>query len=178
MKGGRAELNSRHNRRQRLISAAVTLLIVAVLLGFVFGVWLLGVRVDDDGMAPTVSRGDVIFFNRLSRFVRTPERGDIIAYSTADGIKLGRIAALPGEAVQSDGGKLYINGILLDERIYTEFVNPDMPELALNKNEYFIMPDARESMLPQPNRMAIHIDDFVGRAWIRVTPISKFGVFE
>ena len=178
MKDGRTQLNRMTQRRSRLVSAVITLLVTAALLALVFGVWLLGIRVDDSGMAPTISRGDIIFFDRLSRFVRVPERGDIIAYSTADGIKLGRIVGMPGEAVDTDGGKLYLNGVLLDERLYSEFVNPDMDNTVLGRNEYFIMPDARAAMDPEPAHMVIPIESFVGRALIRVAPISRFGVFE
>lgn len=178
MKDSRAELNKQGYKRQRLIGACVTLGIVAVLLVFVFCVWFTGIRIDDSGMSPTLERGDVVFFDKLSRFVRRPERGDIIAYSGADGIKLGRIVALPGERVETAGGKLYINGVLLDERVYTDEPDPDMQETLLLENEYFLMPDARSAMVAQPGGMIVSIDEFLGKAAIRVSPIEEFGVFE
>ncbi|MEG1548052.1 MAG: signal peptidase I [Clostridia bacterium] len=177
MKGRSVALQSEH-KRARAVDITITLAVVCVALLFTFLVWLVALRVDDEGMAPTIRNGDVVFFNKLDYFMSAPKRGDIVAYRDGDAVHVGRVVALPGETVCADGGNIYIDGMLLNESVYTYDLSPDIQPIVLDTAKWFIMPDDRANMCNTPQTMIIPINRIIGSAMLRVSPIDRFGIFE
>lgn len=163
----------RLHRKNVLFSLMAAILITALVLGFFFQ----GTQIADEGMAPVLRAGDVILFSRLSKFLRTPQRGDVYAAYIDGALRLGRIVGLPGECVQIDKGNVYINGIFLDENAYAQYADTEMPETKMEDAEYFLLPDCREYMLLSPANMRIKADDLRGRAFLRVAPFKSAGLF-
>ena len=71
----------------------------------------------------------------------------------------------------------------LDEHYGNEVMeNPGIAEepLVLGDDEYFVLGDNRNNS--QDSRAAnvgvIHKDDLLGRAWVRIWPLNKFGVIK
>ena len=92
-----------------------------------------------------------------------------------------RIIGLPGETVQILSGMVYIDGMRLDEHYGNEIMeNPGIAEepLTLGEDEYFVLGDNRNNS--SDSRASdvglIHRKDLIGRAWIRVWPLSQIGV--
>ena len=76
---------------------------------------------------------------------------------------------------------MYINGVLLDEHYGNALINDPgqaAQPITLGDDEYFVMGDNRNNS--QDSRSAnvglIHRDELLGRAWVRIWPIDKFGV--
>lgn len=175
----RVERNRAEHKRQRAYTWLWSLFVVAMVLTLFFTVWLFGVQVRDNGMAPAVEAGDVILFDRLAKLFQTPARGDILAFSAADGgTCVGRVVALPGEAVAIVGGRVYIGGILLDERAYAMGALPaDMQTTALPLGCFFVLPDDRTCAVVDAETLTIEASQIKGRAFMRVSPISRIGIF-
>ena len=111
-------------RRQGLIGILV---MVVAALGFRSAVadWY---DVPTGSMQPTILIGDRIFVNKLAYDLTVPftgievarwsdpARGDIVICSSpADGVRLvKRVIALPGDVIAMQGGRLVINGDVLD----------------------------------------------------------------
>ena len=85
--------------------------------------------------------------------------------------------------MQITDGYVYINGTLLDEHYGNAVMNN--PGLAaepvtLGPDEYFVLGDNRNNS--QDSRSAnvgvIHRDELLGRAWIRIWPLDRFGVIK
>ena len=179
----RVQLNAQSHHKLRthiwIWSVCVTLLALI----FIFAIWLHAVQITDGGMAPTLNSGDVILFDRLSKFAVSPRRGDIVAYQGPErfagdfSVLVGRIVALPGETVAITGGAVYINGILLDEAVYVSAQSPDIAEYIVPKQIYFILPDSRADMLPDIDGLSVHVDRILGRAFVRVAPLNHVNVF-
>ena len=128
--------------------------------------------------------------NRSQRFfygnytVRYPKRYDIVVfpYQYQDNTYyIKRIIGLPGETVQILSGMVYIDGMRLDEHYGNEIMeNPGIAEepLTLGEDEYFVLGDNRNNS--SDSRASdvglIHRKDLIGRAWIRVWPLSQIGV--
>lgn len=167
-------------RTLRLYTWVFTLLASLAAVAVLFTVCFFGVQVRDTGMAPAVMPGDVILFDRLAKHVKAPSRGDIAAYTgiTGAGSYIGRIVGLPGERVDVYEGRVYINGMLLDERSYAqgglagEIQNHTVPE-----GHYFILPDDRTHSLVDADKLTVEASRIRGKAFVRVSPLQRLGIF-
>ncbi len=177
MKPLRCAENRAEYRRARRIGLLAGAGVCALVLLFVFCVWFTAVRVEDDGMSPTLHAGDAVLFDRLSKYVAAPARGDMIACRGEGGLWLGRIVALPGETVAAQNGRLFINGVLLNESLYTSEPAPDIDEYTLPDGCYFVLPDARSDMQLDLAAMTVAALDIYGRASIRIAPAYRIGLF-
>lgn len=94
-----------------------------------------------------------------------------------------RIIGLPGETVQIDEkGNIYINGEILQENYGKEVIKPENVGIAaepitLGEDEYFVMGDNRNNSSDSRTEVVgnIHRKDIIGRAWLRIWPLSEFG---
>lgn len=163
------------------------------LLGVLCLTWVVitfvGQRTEVDGasMEPTLSNGDNLIVDKLSYRFRDPERFDIIVFPFKYKEKtyyIKRIIGLPGETVQIDEqGNIYINGEMLSESYGREIIRPENVGLAsepivLGEDEYFVMGDNRNNSTDSRFAQVGNIkrEDIIGRAWIRIWPLSGFGV--
>lgn len=129
---------------------------------------------------PAVQPGDVILFDRLSKYFQTPARGDIVAFSdaTGEGMFVGRVVGLPGETVAISGGRVYVGGILLDERAYAMGALPaDLAETELPVGCFFILPDDRVDAVVDAGKLTVDASRIRGRAFVRVSPLGRIGLF-
>ena len=94
-----------------------------------------------------------------------------------------RIIGLPGETVQiDDDGNIYIDGELLQESFGREVIRPETVGIAsepvvLGDDEYFVMGDNRNNSTDSRTEIVgnIHRSEIIGRAWVRIWPLSKMG---
>lgn len=162
------------------------------LLGVLCLTWLVitfvGQRTEVDGssMEPMLSDGDNLIVDKITYRFRDPERFDIIVFPfqhEKETYYIKRIIGLPGETVQIDEkGNIYIDGELLSENYGREIIRPERVGIARNPivlgdDEYFVMGDNRNSSRDSRTEIVgnIHRDDIIGRAWLRVWPLSEMG---
>lgn len=143
-------------------------------------------QVSGESMETTLSDGDHLIVDKISYRFRDPERYDIVVFPyrlEENTYYIKRIIGLPGETVQIVDGYVYINGVQLDEHYGNEIM--EKPGIAaepvtLGEDEYFVLGDNRNNS--QDSRTAsvgvIHRDEILGRAWVRIWPLSDFGVIK
>ena len=159
----RVARNQAEYARLRLYTWLWAFGVAGVTLALLFTVWLFGVQVRDSGMAPAIEPGDVILFDRLAKYFQSPARGDIVAFS---------------DAVAVSGGRVYINGSLLDERAYAMgALAEDCPETHIPEGSFFILPDDRSDALTDAPKLMVDASRIKGRALVRVSPLSRIGIF-
>ena len=138
-------------------------------------------------MQPTLYSGDNLIVDKISYRVQEPKRFDIIVfpYQYADKTYyIKRIIGLPGETVRIDEkGNIYINGEILEENYGKEtiaFAGLAKETITLKDDEYFVMGDNRNdsSDSRDPSVGNIKRNNIIGRAWIRIWPLSEFGKIE
>ena len=82
----RTEGRARTYRNARRIGWLFSVLVTIAVLCLVFFIWLSPLRIIDESMAPELKSGEVVLCDRVGKFVRMPERGDIVLFSTGDGL--------------------------------------------------------------------------------------------
>ena len=178
------------NRIMReLLNTAIYLLCV---LG---AVWLVitfvGQRteVEGDSMENPLHNGDNLIVDKLSYRFHDPERFDIIVFPFQfqdNTYYIKRIIGLPGETVQiMDDGSIYINGEKLEENYGMEVIKPETigraaEPIELGDDEYFVMGDNRNNSSDSRTDMVGNIkrENIIGKAWLRIWPVSDFGVLQ
>lgn len=178
------------NRIMReLLNTAIYLLCV---LG---AVWLVitfvGQRTEVEGasMENTLHNGDNLIVDKLSYRFHDPERFDIIVFPFQfqdNTYYIKRIIGLPGETVQiMDDGSIYINGEKLEENYGMEVIKPETigraaEPIELGDDEYFVMGDNRNNSSDGRTDMVGNIkrENIIGKAWLRIWPVSDFGVLQ
>ena len=141
-------------------------------------------EVSGSSMETTLSDKDQLIVDKMTYRFRDPTRYNIVVfpYQYQDNTYyIKRIIGLPGETVQILSGMVYIDGMRLDEHYGNEIMeNPGIAEepLTLGEDEYFVLGDNRNNS--SDSRASdvglIHRKDLIGRAWIRVWPLSQIGV--
>lgn len=178
------------NRIMReLLNTAIYLLCV---LG---AVWLVitfvGQRTEVEGasMENTLHNGDNLIVDKLSYRFHDPERFDIIVFPFQfqdNTYYIKRIIGLPGETVQiMDDGSIYINGEKLEENYGMEVIKPEtigraVEPIELGDDEYFVMGDNRNNSSDSRTDMVGNIkrENIIGKAWLRIWPVSDFGILQ
>jgi signal peptidase I len=134
------------------------------------------VRVDGISMLPTCADQSVHWVSRLAYLRHEPQRGDVVAirFVAADDsisrleppnvMLLKRIIGLPGETVAFKGGRVLINGEILDEPYETLGCDWNRPPVTLGPNDYFVVGDNR-SMPWQDHTFGVYSRDrILGKA--------------
>ena len=163
--------------------------IVVAVVVFVEQVIVINARIPSPSMENTIMTGDQIFGNRLSYVKSDPQRYDIVIFYYPDDEKqkfIKRVIGLPGETVQiMDDGSIYINGEKLEENYGMEVIKPETigraaEPIELGDDEYFVMGDNRNNSSDSRTDMVGNIkrENIIGKAWLRIWPVSDFGVLQ
>jgi signal peptidase I len=119
----------------------------------VFGFVLIPIRVSGLSMYPTYKDGKINFVNQLAYRWKKPARGDVVAVRQLRdnrAVLLKRIVGLPGERVRVDGGRVYINGNLLNEPYARVKDGLSKEEMTLEDDQYFVVGDNRHISILGP----------------------------
>lgn len=144
-------------------------------------------QVSGSSMESTLSNEDHLLVDKISYRFRNPERFDIIVFPfqyDEETYYIKRIIGMPGETIRIDEeGNIYIDEELLEEDYGREVIeNPGraIEPIALGDDEYFVMGDNRNNSSDSrdPSVGNIHRNDIIGRAFIRIWPLSKFGILK
>jgi len=163
-------------------------IIIAIFLAVVLRTFAIEPRYIPSGsMEPTLQIEDRIIVEKVSNFLRSPQRGDILVFyppnspliedSTKAYIK--RVIGLPGDLISIHDGQVFVNGKALTEPYIPEPINYYLPQDPLNsaikipENTYWMMGDNRNNssdshvwgFLPQQN--------IIGRAVFRFFPFDN-----
>jgi signal peptidase I len=175
----RSEGRARTYRNARRIGWLFSVLVTVAVLCLVFLVGLFPTRIVDESMAPALTSGEVVLCDRVGKFMRMPERGDIVLFATADGLFIKRIVGMPGETVEIVEGHVFINSIPLDESSYSVNYVGDMAPVDVPAGSVFVLGDNRDEMYD--SRVAsvgcIPFDKIEGMLRLRVSPLNRITYF-
>ena len=135
-------------------------------------------------MYPTLHEGDRVLVNKISYRVHDVHRGDLVVFERppaagAEGIKdlIKRVVGLPGETIQARDGFVYVNNRRLDEPYIDDGdITDNLPRHRIQEGEVFVMGDNRDDSEDSRRFGAIDEDLIVGRAFVRIWPITRLGL--
>ena len=163
------------------------LLYVVVVVGITFLIiHYVGQRtyVSGSSMENTLSDGDNLIVDKITYRFSDPKRYDIIVFPyqyEENTYFIKRIIGLPGETVQIVDGIIYIDGEALQESNGREVMKNSglaADPVTLGEDEYFVLGDNRNDSTDSrdPSVGKIPRDRIIGRAWVRIWPLSKIGI--
>ena len=148
---------------------------VAVLIATLFMPIL---QISGDSMTPTLEHDEIVILFKSKEFTR----GDLIGFYFQGKILLKRVIALPEEEVAIDAeGNVYVNGEILEEPYVTDKGLGDCDlefPYKVPGTSYFVLGDQRSNSVDSRNSVigAISRDDIIGKVFLRVWPLAKFGL--
>lgn len=182
-----------------VVVIAVSVVVALVIRTFVAQAFY----IPSESMEPLLQRNDRVVVDKLTYDFDDISRGDVIVFEKpadapgsdiADLIK--RVVGLPGETIVIDGGSVYIDGALLEEPYLTDGTftgqgsgTPQpgatgiaqrcgVPDPCIVPDGYvFVMGDNRSNSKDSRWTDLGYISDeqLVGRAFVRVWPLSRLG---
>ena len=144
--------------------------------------------VEGESMEPSLSDGDSIIIQKISYYLGDPERFDVVVFpvnhksgQSEKTYYVKRVIGLPGETVQIQKGKVYINGKRLkgDDYCLSDSLNPGKAAepIVLGKDEYFVLGDNRNRSTDSRSDYVglIRKKDIMGEVLFRIWPITHIG---
>ncbi|MBR2852172.1 MAG: signal peptidase I [Anaerotignum sp.] len=180
----------KEKRSMPFVLQLVLLVVMVVILRNVMGT----VLVKGSSMEPNFNHGDLVFINKLSTSIGSPDYGDVGICKLDEGSGyeniIKRVIGLPGDEIDivendddEDVYDLYVNGEYIEEDFLGEPMmtdgNIEYP-FEVPENSYFVMGDNRNESLDSRRESvgAIHKDDLMGKVVLRLYPFSEFGLID
>jgi signal peptidase I len=150
-------------------------------------------KVEQLSMENTLQPGQYVLVDKLTPRWTPYSRGDIVVFdppaswaAETNGVPLiKRVIGLPGDDVALKAGKVYVNGVKLNEPYLfgengaaqpTEPASEGQSEWLVPDGDLFVMGDHRENSADSRTFGPIDLGLVVGRAWLRYWPVDSFGV--
>jgi len=139
--------------------------------------------VSGSSMDPTFENGDYLIVDQLSYRFGDPERLDVVIFKypkDPNKFFIKRIIGLPGETVSINNGSVSINSDNMEEMVlnekYVVHTRKDTVTVFLEEDEYYVMGDNRSASLDSRSWGPLPSENVVGKAMVRLLPISKFNI--
>ena len=163
----------------------VVIIVGALLVAFVVKTFLVqAFYIPSGSMLPTLQEQDRVLVNKLSYDLHGVERGDIIVFKGPEQAQgevknlIKRVIGLPGETVEAHDGFIFVDG----KQIKESYLGPDvttgpLEPIKVPPNHYWVMGDNRPNSKDSRYFGAIDEDLIIGKAFIRVWPITSIHLF-
>lgn len=188
-----AEKRDRRKKEKKsmpILLQLVLLVVLVLILRNVMGT----VYVKGSSMEPNFYHGDLVFVNKLSTSIGSPDYGDVVICRMEDDFAyenlIKRVIGLPGDEidiVENEDGEeiydLYVNGELIEEPFLGEPMmtkgNIEYP-FEVPENSYFVMGDNRNASTDSRKESvgAIAKENLEGKVIFRLFPFSSFGLIK
>ncbi len=176
----------REKRKRGVLEYAVILVVAFVLVfGLIKPFVVEAFRVPTESMVPTLEVQDRFLANKFIYRFTEPERGDIVVFDSVDpnpegefDILVKRVAGLPGDTVQVQGGTLLVNGEPQNE----PYVNGQFPDASffgptvIPEGHIFAMGDNRSNSRDSRFFGPVPVENIEGEAFVVFWPLSRIGL--
>lgn len=130
-------------------------------------------------MEPNIHEGQRIIVSKITYYIGKPQRGDIIVFypptnPSVEYIK--RVVGLPGEVIEINNGKIFINGKAITEPYIPQEPTYVIEPQTIPAGYYFVLGDNRNSSIDSHAFGPIPRKSLVGKAWLRYYPLTVFGL--
>jgi len=173
-------------RRTRLIAGLkelIQLVLIVILLRVGMDIVLPRYMVDGASMEPTFHTHQRVIVDRLTMLLSAPARGDVVVLDSpanSDDLLIKRIVGLPGEQIAIRDGRVYVNGLALNEPYVAEFCTYRSCEgvWQLAGDEYFVLGDNRAHSLDSHSFGPVKAGSIRGIARLRYWPLADADILQ
>jgi signal peptidase I len=167
----------------------VQILFIALVLALLIRTFVAEPRfIPSDSMIPTLEIGDRLVVEKVSYRFRPPAYGDVVVFDPPSQLQMQgyakdqafikRVIGTPGQVVQIQNGKVYLDDQPLQEPYIAEPPAYSWGPATVPDGAVFVMGDNRNNsndshvwgFLPEKN--------MIGRAWFRFYPFKKVGLIQ
>ena len=134
-------------------------------------------------MEPTLNNHDYLILSKQAYLIEEPKFGDIVVCDTGGRIEehfiIKRIIGLPGDRVEIKEGLVLVNDALIDEEYVKQYgISGNYDAVIVPEGYYYVLGDNRQVSKDSRSTEVGCIDkkDIVGKAVLRLYPLSKIGV--
>ncbi|MFN8439160.1 MAG: signal peptidase I [Caldilineaceae bacterium] len=164
-----------------LLRELIETVVLSLILFLIIRQVIQNYRIESTSMLPNFHEGQFVLVNKLAFKLGEPHRGEVIVFHnpempSEDFIK--RIIGLPGDTVEIRGTEVYIDGKLLPEPFNHNLPTQSFGPVSVEPNTLFVMGDNRPNSKDSRVIGAIPEELLVGKAWLRVWPLSEFGFIQ
>jgi signal peptidase I len=143
-------------------------------------------KIKGSSMDPNFHDGEFLLTDKVTYRFGEPEQGDVVVFKAPpddaqEFIK--RIIAKPGDTVKVEGGRVFVNGQLLNETYLEDSVvtrpgnyAQESREVTIPAGNYFVMGDNRNHSYDSRNFGPIDRSKITGRAWLLYWPLPDAGI--
>jgi signal peptidase I len=183
--------NEKSSSRTRSIIEWVVVIAGALVVALLIKAFLVqAFYIPSESMVQTLEIGDRVLVNKLSYKLHDVNRGDLVVFERPEGdtsqdVKdlIKRVVGLPGEEIVIDDNVVFVNGQELPEDYLSEGTVTKQGKLNCQRTSPCVVPDDavwvmgdnREHSFDSRYFGAIEEDTIVGRAFLRIWPLTSFG---
>lgn len=138
------------------------------------------IQVVGTSMNPNLVDGELMLLNKITYKFNDIERFDIVVVDYANEPLIKRVIGLPGEKIEYNGNKLYVDGELIEENFNKNGKTDDYNinesgYTTIPKDMYFVVGDNRINSADSRILGLIDKNLILGKANFVLFPFSKFG---
>lgn len=172
------------NSPLRLIIEIILIVVVAVGLATLFTRFVMQpYEIPSGSMEETIEVGDRVFSEKLSYAFGEPQTGDIITFADPldpSRVLIKRVIATGGQTVDLVDGRVYVDGVALDEPYTLGKPSNDLHSgieypYTVPEGFVWVMGDNRTNSADSRAFGAIPLDSVTGRAVFRYWPLDRIG---
>jgi signal peptidase I len=159
--------------RDLIISVGISILIITFLYQ--------PVRVEGTSMLPRLEDHDRLFINKFVYHIESIQRGDIVVFHyprDPEKSYIKRVVGLPGDRIWINQGRVWVNGVAVDESYVPDRYRDSrsMAELVIPEESYFVMGDHRSISSDSREFGPVERDLIYGKAVFVYWPAKDAGV--
>jgi len=208
------EPGKRRNPILRSLGEMPGLIVLSLVLAILIKTFLVqAFYIPSGSMEDTLRINDRVLVSKVPYYFHDPQRGDIIVFEDPTPGKqparstigaavhwlfqgigfqkpdsedfIERVIGTPGDTVEGKNGKVYVNGVKIDEP-YVKGTTSDFAKLTVPDGMYFVLGDNRQASQDSRFGLGVHAlpsrpeigfiprDDIIGKAWVIVWPTSHW----
>jgi len=155
-------------------------IIPAIIIALVIHVFLAqATRVYGQSMEPTLQTNQRLVIEKLSYRLRGPRRGDVVVLHDPGGspeLLIKRVVGLPGERVTVADGRVFIDGVPLDEPYLAQPTQGGGRSWVVPPLHIFVLGDNRGASRDSRIFGTVSLDQVIGHAIFRYWPPDQIGI--
>ena len=158
----------------------VSTVLMALLITLVINTYIAqATTIDGPSMQPNLYGGHLVMTEKITyRFLHPPRRGDVVVIDMpGEEIPLiKRVIGLPGETVEVQGGRVWIDGKLLEEPWVTRLGGRGCPATNVPPLHVFVLGDNRPNSRDSRSFGPVTLDHLAGHALFIYWPPERIGL--